>query len=60
VDLHRHGDAETGPPLLDFAVNVYAGPRPAWLEGVGPHRRPPEQTGRLLEALDKVRAELRA
>jgi cobyrinic acid a,c-diamide synthase len=32
VDLHHHGDAETGPRLLDFAVNVYAGPRPAWLE----------------------------
>ena len=32
MDLHHHGDAETGPGLLDFAVNVYAGPRPAWLE----------------------------
>jgi cobyrinic acid a,c-diamide synthase len=32
VDLHHHGDGETGPGLLDFAVNVYAGPRPAWLE----------------------------
>ena len=32
MDLHHHGDAETGPRLLDFAVNVYAGPRPAWLE----------------------------
>jgi hypothetical protein len=32
VDLHHHGDTETGPGLLDFAVNVYAGPRPAWLE----------------------------
>jgi cobyrinic acid a,c-diamide synthase len=32
VDLHHHGDAETGPGLLDFAVNVYAGPRPEWLE----------------------------
>ena len=32
MDLHHHGDTETGPGLLDFAVNVYAGPRPAWLE----------------------------
>jgi hypothetical protein len=32
VDLHHHGDTETGPGLLDFAVNVYAGTRPAWLE----------------------------
>jgi hypothetical protein len=32
VDLHHHGDTETGPGLLDFAVNVYGGPRPAWLE----------------------------
>lgn len=31
-DLHHHGDAETAPGLLDFAVNVYAGPRPDWLE----------------------------
>lgn len=31
-DLHHHGDVETGPGLLDFAVNVYAGPRPDWLE----------------------------
>lgn len=31
-DLHHHGDAETAPGLVDFAVNVYAGPRPDWLE----------------------------
>ncbi|WP_235653724.1 Rv2231c family pyridoxal phosphate-dependent protein CobC [Mycolicibacter icosiumassiliensis] len=31
-DLHHHGDVEAGPGLLDFAVNVYAGPRPDWLE----------------------------
>lgn len=30
--LRHHGDAETGPGLADFAVNVYAGPRPAWLD----------------------------
>ena len=30
-DLHHHGDAETGPGLVDFAVNVYPGPRPGWL-----------------------------
>ena len=37
MDLHHHGDAETGPGLLDFAVNVYAGPRPAWLEAALMH-----------------------
>lgn len=31
-DLHHHGDVEAGPGLLDFAVNVYARPRPDWLE----------------------------
>ncbi|MGV0625492.1 cobyrinate a,c-diamide synthase [Mycolicibacter minnesotensis] len=31
-DLHHHGDAETASGLLDFAVNVYAGPRPVWLD----------------------------
>ncbi|UDY25028.1 cobyrinate a,c-diamide synthase [Nocardioides sp. Kera G14] len=30
--LRHHGDAETGRGLLDFAVNVYEGPRPEWLE----------------------------
>ena len=30
--LRHHGDAETATGLLDFAVNVYAGPRPEWLE----------------------------
>lgn len=30
--LRHHGDAETGDGLLDLAVNVYAGPRPAWLD----------------------------
>lgn len=30
--LRHHGDAETGAGLLDLAVNVYAGPRPSWLE----------------------------
>ncbi|HWC21723.1 MAG TPA: cobyrinate a,c-diamide synthase [Flexivirga sp.] len=32
--LRHHGDAETGDGLLDFAVNVYAGPRPDWLSNV--------------------------
>ncbi|MFT4299800.1 MAG: cobyrinate a,c-diamide synthase [Aeromicrobium sp.] len=30
--LRHHGDAETGEGLLDFAVNVYDGPRPVWLD----------------------------
>ncbi len=30
--LHHHGDVETGPGLADFAVNVYPGPRPDWLD----------------------------
>jgi cobyrinic acid a,c-diamide synthase len=30
--LRHHGDVETGEGLLDFAVNVYDGDRPAWLE----------------------------
>ena len=31
-DLHHHGDAEATDGLLDLAVNVYTGPRPAWLD----------------------------
>jgi cobyrinic acid a,c-diamide synthase len=30
--LRHHGDTEAGTGLLDFAVNVYAGDRPAWLD----------------------------
>lgn len=30
--LRHHGDAEARGAALDFAVNVYAGPRPAWLD----------------------------
>lgn len=32
ADLHHHGDVEATPGLLDLAVNVYAGPRPPWLD----------------------------
>jgi len=31
-DLHHHGDVEATSGLADFAVNVYAGPRPDWLD----------------------------
>lgn len=30
--LRHHGDVEAGLGLLDLAVNVYAGPRPVWLD----------------------------
>ncbi|WP_300681007.1 cobyrinate a,c-diamide synthase [Nocardioides sp.] len=30
--LRHHGDVEATPGLLDLAVNVYPGPRPAWLD----------------------------
>ncbi len=30
--LRHHGDVEAGAGLLDFAVNVYPGARPAWLD----------------------------
>jgi histidinol-phosphate aminotransferase len=31
-DLGHHGDAETGPGLVDLAVNVRTAPRPPWLD----------------------------
>ncbi len=30
--LRHHGDVEASPGLLDFAVNVFAEPRPPWLD----------------------------
>ncbi|GAB6985585.1 hypothetical protein JCM10369A_21090 [Nocardioides pyridinolyticus] len=30
--LRHHGDVEATPGLLDFAVNVFDGPRPTWLD----------------------------
>lgn len=42
--LRHHGDAETGEDLLDFAVNVYSGDRPSWLDDA------------LHEAIDRSRA----
>ncbi|TQL67622.1 hydrogenobyrinic acid a,c-diamide synthase (glutamine-hydrolysing) /cobyrinate a,c-diamide synthase [Nocardioides albertanoniae] len=30
--LRHHGDVEVGKGLLDFAVNVYPGERPSWLD----------------------------
>lgn len=30
--LRHHGDVEARAAALDFAVNVYGGPRPAWLD----------------------------
>ncbi|HZP14580.1 MAG TPA: cobyrinate a,c-diamide synthase, partial [Nocardioides sp.] len=48
-NLHHHGDVEATDGLLDFAVNVYAGPRPTFLEealaaGVAAADRYPDTT----------------
>ena len=42
TDLHRHGDADLAPGLVDVAVDVRAGTPPPWLRAV------------LHEALDRV------
>lgn len=31
-DLRHHGDRDTGPGVVDLAVNVFDGPRPGWLD----------------------------
>ncbi|SDK68968.1 cobyrinic acid a,c-diamide synthase [Nocardioides sp. YR527] len=49
--LRHHGDVEVGEGLLDFAVNVYPGPRPEWLdrtlhESLAPAAYPDEEPAR--------------
>ena len=66
--LRHHGDAETADGLLDFAVNVYAGPRPAWLdealhaslEDIGAYPSPTRAEAALAELHDRPPTEVLA
>ena len=52
--LRHHGDAEVGEGLVDFAVNVFDGPRPGWLDEA--LRASLTEVGRYPDAADAVRA----
>jgi cobyrinic acid a,c-diamide synthase len=52
--LRHHGDAEVGEGLVDFAVNVFDGPRPSWLDDA--LRASLADVGRYPDASDAERA----
>jgi cobyrinic acid a,c-diamide synthase len=52
--LRHHGDAEVGERLVDFAVNVYDGPRPEWLDDA--LRASLDDVGRYPDPADAERA----
>ncbi|MFJ9389107.1 cobyrinate a,c-diamide synthase [Nocardioides sp. NPDC101246] len=59
--LRHHGDVEVGEGLLDFAVNVYPGERPGWLEqalhdSLAPTAYPDEEPARAALAKHHGRA----